>query len=318
MVNQIAIGDLNFDDYGLMVDVRSPSEFNHAHIPNAINLPLFSDEQRAIVGTAYKQVSREEAIKIGLDYFGPQMRFMVEKIENIIANKESKKILVHCWRGGMRSGAVSWLLDMYGFEVSLLIGGYKAYRNYVLDTLNKDYNLKIIAGYTGSRKTQYLHQLSRDGKSVIDLEALANHKGSAFGHLGQDNEQPSQELFENKIASILHRFKNANIIYIEDECRRMGHVYIPDGLWGNMKKASLLSLEITFEERLKNILDEYGNYPPDQLKEGVMRIAKRLGGLETKNCLASIDNGDINEAFSILIKYYDRSYDKAKENANLT
>ena len=167
-------------------DVRSPGEYNHAHIPGAKSLPLFTDEERKEVGTAYKQISREQAIKIGLDYFGPKMRKMVEEVEAVsqLVTRDSKLILIYCWRGGMRSGAVSWLLDTYGFKVCTLIGGYKKFRNYVLDTFKKPYHFNIIGGFTGSGKTELLKTLKERGEKVIDLEAIANHKGSAFGAIG--------------------------------------------------------------------------------------------------------------------------------------
>ena len=165
-----------------VLDVRSPGEYNHAHIPGAYSLPLFTDEERKIVGTTYKQQSREDAIKIGLDFFGKKMSKMVEEAEEIVgrlamtdgrnmnassrttANEQrsSKQVIVHCWRGGMRSAGVAWLLDLYGFDVYTLVGGY-----------------------TGSGKTYVLNGLEKIGEKIIDLEGLANHKGSAFGAIGQ-------------------------------------------------------------------------------------------------------------------------------------
>jgi tRNA 2-selenouridine synthase len=192
-------------------DVRSPGEYNHAHIPGAISLPLFSDEERKIVGTAYKQESRQQAIKTGLDFFGPKMRKMVEDVESIVGSRESvvvnsqlpthdsRLILVHCWRGGMRSAAVAWLLDLYGFKVYTLIGGYKKFRNHVLDTFQFPFRFNILGGFTGSGKTELLKSLEEKGEKVIDLEGIAQHKGSAFGNIGMP-EQPSQEMFENLLA----------------------------------------------------------------------------------------------------------------------
>jgi tRNA 2-selenouridine synthase len=142
-----------------VLDVRSPGEYAHAHIPGAGSLPLFSDEERAVVGTAYKQQNREKAIKIGLDYFGVKMRPMVEAVEALMVGKKKKgpvdgepveenAVLVHCWRGGMRSAGVAWLLDLYGFKVYTLVGGYKAYRNWVLQQFEKKYAFNILGGYT--------------------------------------------------------------------------------------------------------------------------------------------------------------------------
>src|SRR6476619_2099461 len=126
-----------------VLDVRSPGEYKHAHIPGAYSLPLFTDEERKVVGTAYKQKSREEAIKIGLDYFGSKMRPMVEEAEKLTANKRNT-VLIYCWRGGMRSAGVAWLMDLYGFKVYTLAGGYKAFRNYVLQSFEHPYEFKIV------------------------------------------------------------------------------------------------------------------------------------------------------------------------------
>src|SRR5690349_23861593 len=160
----------------LLLDVRSPAEYNHAHIPGAVSFPLFTDEERKVVGTAYKQQSREAAIKIGLDYFGPKMRKMVEEAEQLTTH-DSRTVLVHCWRGGMRSAGVAWLLDLYGFKVYALVGGYKKFRNHVLDTFKLPFQFKILGGYTGSGKTEMLRGLEKQGEFVIDLEGIANHKG---------------------------------------------------------------------------------------------------------------------------------------------
>ena len=199
-----------------VIDVRSPSEFAHAHIPGAYNLPLFSDEERAIVGTSFKQESRENAIKAGLKFFGPQMVSMIEKIENLLDKKasaknknqdyESKKaVLVHCWRGGMRSAGVAWLLDLYGFKVYTLVGGYKNFRQWCYRQFEAPMDISIVGGYTGSGKTDVIHQLVKKHLPVIDLEGLANHKGSAFGGIGME-EQPTQEMFENLLALELAKF----------------------------------------------------------------------------------------------------------------
>lgn len=185
----MAIQKLTIEDFvavantGIVIDVRSPDEFAHAHIPNAVSLPLFNNEERALVGTTYKQKSREQAIKVGLPLFGNKMLPMVESVEKWVEEFQKKNktttttIYVHCWRGGMRSAAVAWLLDLYGFKVCQLIGGYKVYRNWVLAQFAKNYTLKVIGGYTGSGKTEILHELKKQHQSVIDLEGLASHKG---------------------------------------------------------------------------------------------------------------------------------------------
>ena len=223
----------------LIIDVRSPGEYAHAHIPNAFSLPLFTNEERAAIGTTYKQKSREAAIKLGLPFFGNKMQDMIEQVEGWAASYEKtngKKptILVHCWRGGMRSAAVAWLLDLYGFKIEQLSGGYKAYRNWVLAQFEKNYSMKVLGGYTGSGKTEILLQLQKSKIPVIDLEGLANHKGSAFGALGQ-HEQASQEQFENNLAGALFHISTAHpYFWIEDESQRIGTNMLPITFFKNI------------------------------------------------------------------------------------
>lgn len=310
----MAIKKIEIEDFvaifkeNLVLDVRSPGEFTHAHIPTAYSLPLFTDEERKVVGTAYKQESKEKAIKIGLDYFGPKMRCMVEEVEDLVKSG-NKKILVHCWRGGMRSGGVAWLLDLYGFEVYQLSGGYKAYRNWVLGQFEKPYDIKILSGNTGSGKTPLLHELEKSGLQMVDLEALAHHKGSALGGINQPP-QPSQELFENLLADKLSGKKLEESILLEDESQRVGNVNIPNALWQKMKVSELIYLQIPFEERLKYLVEEYGKLPLEEIKSAILRIQKRLGGLETKNAISHLEGGNLSACFGILLRYYDKWYEK--------
>jgi tRNA 2-selenouridine synthase len=286
-----------------VLDVRSPSEYAHAHIELAISLPLFTDEERKIVGTAYKQESRENAIKIGLEYFGPRMRQIVEEVEAL----NSKTILVHCWRGGMRSGAIAWLLDLYGFTVYSLEGGYKAYRNWIINQFEENHNLKIVGGYTGSAKTLLLHKLEMEGHSIIDLEALANHKGSALGGIGLPP-QHSQEMFENLLGTDLFKKQGKKPLFVEDESQRIGNTLIPNSFYNQMKASTVYFLDIPFEARLTYLVVEYGVLPKDKLADSINRIQKRLGGLESKNALTFLEENNMKECFRILLNYYDKWY----------
>lgn len=301
-----------------VIDVRSPGEYEHAHMPGAYSMPLFSNEERKVVGTTYKQQSREKAIKIGLDYFGPKMRKMVEEVEAL--TKESKIILVYCWRGGMRSGAVSWLLDLYGFKVYTLVGGYKKFRNWVLDLFKQSYPFNILGGYTGSGKTELLAELKRKGKTVVDLEALASHKGSAFGNIGLPA-QPSQEMFENRLAIELSNIskvssKGGDIegAWLEDESQRIGLVNIPHELWKTMRQSPVWFIDIPFEERLKHIAQEYGSLDAEKMILAIERISQKLGNLNAKTAILLLKEGKISESFAILLKYYDKYYLKGLHN----
>ncbi|MDB5202222.1 MAG: mnmH [Ferruginibacter sp.] len=295
-------------------DVRSPGEFNHAHMPGVNSLPLFNDEERKIVGTAYKQQGKQKAIKLGLDFFGVKMRAMVEAVEATLKTFEGpkEKIFVHCWRGGMRSAGVAWMLDLYGYDVYTLVGGYKAYRNHVLATFEKHYDIRILGGYTGSGKTLLLEQLKKQGESMIDLEALAKHKGSAFGALGQPA-QPTPEMFENMLAVELEK-NTQNTFWLEDESQRIGILNIPHAFWKNMRTKPVFFVDIPFEERLDYICQEYGRHPKDSMISSILRIQKRLGPLETKTAIGLLVEDNVKECFRILLAYYDKTYQKSLEN----
>lgn len=297
-----------------VLDVRSPGEYKHAHIPGACSLPLFTDEERKIVGTAYKQENREQAIKLGLDFFGVKMRKMVEEVEQLSSN--SKTVLVHCWRGGMRSAGVAWLLDLYGFKVFTLAGGYKKYRNYVLDTFRLPFQFNILGGYTGSGKTELLKALKERGEKVIDLEGIANHKGSAFGNIGMPP-QPGQEMFENLLSKELRKSlvsQPESPVWLEDESQRIGLVNIPGELWKTMRQSPVYFLDIPFEERLKHIVQEYGQLAPEKLADAIGRISQKLGNLNAKTAILLLNEGKITESFDILLKYYDKHYFKSLHN----
>ncbi len=308
-------------------DVRSPSEYAHAHIPGAYNLPLFNDEERKVVGTAYKQQSREDAIKTGLDYFGPKMRKMVEEVETIISQnsklktQNSKSVLVHCWRGGMRSTGVAWLLDLYGFKVYTLIGGYKSFRNWTMSQFEKPYSFRVLGGYTGSGKTIVLKELLARKETIIDLEGIAHHKGSAFGD-DENDPQPGQEMFENHLALEIHnaKIKSPDMpIWLEDESQRIGLVNIPTAFWKTIRDSPVYFLDIPFEERLDYITKEYSQQGKPKLVNAIIRIQKRLGGLDAKNAINYLLENNYKECFRILLKYYDKHYKKGLEQReNLT
>lgn len=304
-----------------VLDVRSPGEFKHAHIPGAYSLPLFTDDQRKVVGTAYKQESRQTAIKHGLDFFGIKMKLMVEEVEALVQRQPAKTsdntVIVHCWRGGMRSAAVAWLLDLYGFKVYLLTGGYKSYRQWINEQFEKEYPFQILGGYTGSGKTLVLQELKHHRNQVIDLEDLANHKGSAFGALGE-NAQPTQEMFENLLAKALYTVSKEAAtdarIYLEDESQRIGLLNIPTGIWQQMRKSPIHFFDVPFEDRLDYLTLAYGKFDKEKLVNAVIRIQKRLGGLETKNAIGYLLENNHRECFRILLKYYDKWYSKGLYN----
>lgn len=299
---------LELAEHHPVLDVRSPGEFEYAHIQGAHSLPLFSDEERAIVGTAYKQVSRESAVNKGLAFFGPKMKALADAAKEI---SNGNTFLVHCWRGGMRSASVAWLLELYGFKVYLLRGGYKSFRKMVLDSFTEERKIIILGGKTGSAKTLILKELISSGEPVIDLEQLAHHKGSSFGALGE-KPQPAQEMFENELFFQLYK-TNKNIpVWVEDESGMIGSRVIPKLFFEKMRSSPTFFLDIPFAVRLQYLTNEYGKFAPEDLKDAINRITKKLGGGDTKIALDAIDEGDIKSAFEICLKYYDKTYDYGK------
>ncbi len=289
---------------GPILDVRAPAEYAQGHIPGALSLPLFSDEERARIGTTYKQVSPDKAVLLGLDFFGPKMRAMVEQAKKLAPGQE---VRLHCWRGGMRSGAVLWLLELGGFHVNLLDKGYKDYRGWALAEFARPRQLRVLGGYTGSGKTAVLHELARRGEPVLDLEGLANHLGSSFGSLGQPP-QPTQEQFENDLAAALAKLPNDRPIWVEDESRTIGGLGIPAAFFEQMRAAPLVVLDVPSAARVQYLAADYGRHDAAGLAAAVLRLRKRLGGLVTKEALGAIADGDMARMVELVLAYYDKSY----------
>ncbi|HLN20816.1 MAG TPA: tRNA 2-selenouridine(34) synthase MnmH [Bacteroidales bacterium] len=288
-----------------VVDVRSPSEFAAGHIPDAINIPLFNDEERAVVGTVYKKEGRIPAIKEGLRLTGKAIHL---KLEKALEYAKEGKLLVHCWRGGMRSEAMAWLFSLGSIDCTVLSGGYKAYRNHILNSLSEKRNTIVLGGMTGSSKTHILQYLKEQGEQVIDLEGLAHHKGSAFGSLGQ-SPQPSTEQFANDLFREFAELDPGKPLWLEDESRNIGTVFMPDGFYFNMQRSKTIVLRMDIQTRLPRLLREYASFSPELLKASVMKISKRLGGDNVRNALESIDRGDLAKAITITLLYYDKAYE---------
>lgn len=292
-----------------IIDVRSPAEFAAGHIPGAHNIPLFDNKERAVVGTAYKQIGREEALLEGLDLVGPKMRSFVEEAYQLAPDK---KVLVHCWRGGMRSESFAWLLRTAGMQVRTLEGGYKAYRHHVLESLTQPIQLFIVGGETGSGKTDILHALAKLGEQVIDLEALAHHKGSSFGGIGQST-QPTTEQFHNNIYEHWRKLDLSRRIWLEDESFSIGSVQLPYELWEQMKAATMIQVSLPKEERIRRLVKEYGKQDRTALTIAIQRIERRLGTLRTRQALADLAENRLDAVADNLLTYYDRSYHRNME-----
>ncbi len=287
-----------------VIDVRSPGEFEKGHIPGAINMPLFTNEERAIVGTLYKQTGRDEAIEKGLEIVGPKMADFVRTAKGIAKDKQ---LLVHCWRGGMRSGSMTWLLNTAGLQVATLKGGYKSYRNFVLEQFLKQYPIVVLSGDTGSGKTEILYELHKMGQQIIDLEGLAQHQGSAFGSLGT-LQQPTQEQFENDLANQLYSLDVAKSIWVEDESITIGKCVIPKAFWEQMRQVIVLKLVLPLEERVRFLVEGYSTLATDFLQNSIERISKKLGGEQAKEAAIALQQKDYATVVRIVLKYYDKAY----------
>ena len=295
-----------------IIDVRSPSEFNQGHWPSAINIPLFSDSERETIGKSYKKESRLKAIFNGLKVTLPKTTKLLRIIRETASKNEgvTKSLRIYCWRGGMRSSAFAWLARTIGVKTYLLKGGYKSYRNWVLNEFEADLPIRLVGGKTGTRKTDLLNYINKEEIYVIDLEGIAKHRGSSFGSLGMEK-QPTTQQFENLLAESLDKFyKNNSIeIWIEAESSNLGKCRIPNSLYKKMKKAPIIEIIKTKKERVKNLVNLYSLNSQAELKEAVNRIKKRLGPQRTKEALDAIENKEWSKACEAMLDYYDKCYE---------
>lgn len=288
-----------------LLDVRSPGEYAQGHIPGAISFPLFNDDERALVGTCYKQNGPEAALELGLEIVGPKMAGFVREAKRLAPER---RLAIHCWRGGQRSGSMAWLLRQAGFEVATLAGGYKNYRRHLLERLETlSLDLKVVGGKTGTGKTKILRCLRDLGEQIIDLEMLAHHKGSAFGFIGE-TPQPTVEQFENDLWDAIAQLDPTRRTWVENESRSIGRVYLPAGFWRNMRASTLLNIEVPDETRVRNLLADYAHTDKAELQSAFLKIGKKLGRQQLKTALEAIEGGHFAKAAQIALHYYDKTY----------
>ena len=285
-------------------DARSPAEYRRAHIPGAHSLPLFDDAERHDIGLLYKAEGREAAVLRGLEMVGPRLTDYVARVKQTTA---SRQILIYCWRGGMRSASLAWLLETVGYRVAVLKGGYKAYRRQVHEVLAAPWPLLILSGMTGSGKTQLLQLLHRHGEQILDLEGLAGHRGSAFGAI-DGLTQPSTEQFENAICAKLQTCTKKRVIWVEDESRKIGRAVINENLFRQMRAANVIKIDVPRQRRVERLCADYGTESPAKLCAAVSNISKRLGGEKTRATLQAIADGDLASAAHAILDYYDKTY----------
>ncbi len=304
---------------GPLIDVRSPDEYYKGHMPNSINIPLFDNDERSIIGTIYKKEGRQKAVIEGLKFFEKKMELLLDNLFMSIdsfktitkKNDNELFIRIYCSRGGMRSQSIAWLLEKFKLNLVTLNGGYKMYRRWVLFSFSKKLNIVVIGGKTGTGKTRLLSLLEKNKYQTIDLEGFACHRGSTFGGLGM-KEQPSNEKFENMIAEKLNSFRCSNNIFVEAESANIGKCKIPHEFFNQMKNSRRIEILRSESNRLDELINTYSVFKKEELQESVLRIKKRLGPQRTKIALESINSEKWDLVCKSVLDYYDKCYEYEK------
>ena len=294
----------------LIIDVRAPVEFFKGHVPNAINIPLFEDFERAEIGTLYKQQGKDTAVNRGLEIVSPKMTLFVNQVKSLSKNK---KAFIYCFRGGMRSNSFAWLMNTSGLNTCIMQGGYKAFRNYVLEYFDRERKIILLGGKTGSGKTDILKKLKTKSLQTLDLEGLAHHKGSAFGAINEQRQNP-QQVFEHNLFDGLWLLDETKNVVLEDEAQTIGFNKLPHGLWLQMKQAIIIKIEIPFELRVQKLVEDYTTVNIEALKSCVVKISQQLGTLNTKLCLQHLDDNNLSDVARLSLLYYDRAYEFSYKN----
>src|SRR6478609_10978579 len=287
-----------------IVDVRSQGEFGEGHIRHAINIPILNNEERIAVGTDYKQKGQQEAIQTGFRLVGPRLLSIVNDTQQVANGSE---ILVHCWRGGMRSSNFCQFAGMAGIKSHQLKGGYKTYRQLALESFAKPLQVILLTGCTGSGKSEVLRALKARGEQVLDLEDLAHHKGSAFGGLMMP-QQPSTEQFQNELFEEIHQLDLSKRVWVEDESIAIGKIFLPNDFWKQMMQGTLVQLNVSKEVRTQRLVYEYGHADREEFSNLMSKVMKKLGGQHYNAARKKLLLGDMTSTIDILLTYYDKAY----------
>jgi len=288
-----------------LIDVRTPAEYEQGHIPGAVNIPLFSNEERAEVGTIYKQVSPNKAYDVAYKFVEPKLDDFVRQARRVAS---SRNAAVYCWRGGMRSRSFAEHLAGSGFTgIKVIEDGYKGFRRHALESFDAESGLVVLGGYTGSGKSRLLELMKREGHQVIDLEQLAHHRGSAFGGIGQAP-QPTTEHFANLLYWEWRLLDHSKPIWVEDESMNIGKVNLPENFFKKLREVNVYFLDIPREQRAEFLVKEYAGLDSGKLAAAIGRISKRLGGVRTKESLEALERGDYYTTALITLEYYDKTY----------
>jgi tRNA 2-selenouridine synthase len=287
-----------------VVDVRSEGEFTEGHICNAVNIPILNNAERVEVGTDYKQKGQAEAIRTGFRLVGPRLIDIIDQAKNIADQKE---LIVHCWRGGMRSSNFCQFVGMAGVKTHQLKGGYKSYRQLAFESFKTPLKFIVLGGSTGSGKTEILNALAEAGEQIIDLEGLAHHRGSVFGGLMQPP-QPTTEQFQNDLFEKIVALDTTKRVWIEDESIAVGKIFLPGDFWKTMGASPVVELQVEKDIRIARLVQEYGSADKQLFLEAMTGITKRLGGQHFKAAKEMLFKNDMPAVMDILLTYYDKAY----------
>jgi tRNA 2-selenouridine synthase len=305
------------ETYSEIIDVRSESEFAEDYLPGAINLPVLDDAQRVKVGTLYKQVSPFEARKVGAALVAQNIATHLNT--HFVSKDKDYQPLLYCWRGGQRSNSMALVLNQIGWQATVITGGYKTYRTYVRDRLQdlpQHFSYWVLSGMTGSGKTYILKQIAQRGFQVLDLEALANHRGSLLGQewSGDFSPQPSQKRFESLLLQELQGFDVNKPVWLEAESNKIGQVYLPSALWQQMKQARCVEIQLPTAVRVEWLLHEYPHLisHPELLKPKIERLKSRYGSEKIRDWYSLIDAGKWHSLVAdLLTTHYDPAYSRS-------
>jgi len=286
------------------VDVRSENEYAEGHIAGVRNIPLLNNAERIAVGTDYKQKGQLEAIRTGFRLVGPRIIDIVTAAEQAAPGRE---LLVHCWRGGMRSANFCHFVGMAKINTHQLRGGYKAYRQKAVDSFKTPFQFLLIGGSTGSGKSELLRVLKAKGEQVIDLESLANHKGSVFGGLMMPP-QPTTEQFQNDLFEDILKLDVRRRIWIEDESIAIGQIVLPEPFWRTMGVSPVIEVNVDKATRIQRLVSEYGAADREEFLACMSRIVRKLGGQHFNAAKEKLEQGAMPDTIDILLNYYDKAY----------